>query len=184
MLNSVSKRLFVRGAAAIVAGLVAVLWPSITIGAFVILFAAFAFADAIEQGTVAFSSEEAGPVVGHLLLGLLDIAVGVVALAWPGITALVLLLWVGAWAVVTGGVELGMAFAIGETAGERTAWAVAGVISILFGLALFARPTIGAVSLAVTFGVFALAYGISQLVLGAKVHRTDKVVGAAVGHAA
>jgi len=184
MLNSVSKRLFLRGAAAIVAGLVAVLWPSITIGAFVILFAGLAFADAIEQGTVAFSSEEAGPVVGHLLLDLLDIAVGVVALAWPGITALVLLLWVGAWAVVTGGIEIGMAFQSGETGSERATWAVAGVISVLFGIALFARPDIGAVSLAVTFGVFAVAYGISQLVLGAKVHRGDEVVGEAVGHAA
>jgi len=184
MLHSLSKRLFVRGAAAVVLGLVTIAWPSITIGAFVILFAAFAFADAIDQATVAFSSEKAGPVAGHLLLGLVDIAVGVVALAWPGITALVMLLWVGAWAVVTGGIEIGMAFQSGETGSERATWAVAGVISVLFGIALFARPDIGAVSLAVTFGVFAVAYGISQLVLGAKVRKTDEVVGEAIGQAA
>ena len=183
MLKSLSNKLIVRGAAAVVAGLVAIVWPSITIGAFVILFAAFAFADAIQQGSIAFSSEKAGPVAGHLLLGLLDIAVGVVALAWPGITAFVLLIWVAAWAVVTGGVEIGMAFASGETAGERTAWASAGVISVLFGLALFARPTIGALSLAVTFGVFALAFGVSQIVLGAKARHTDEIVDNAVGEA-
>ncbi|MBV8295807.1 MAG: HdeD family acid-resistance protein, partial [Acidimicrobiia bacterium] len=51
------------------------------------------------------------------------------------------------------------------------------------GLALFARPTIGALSLAVTFGVFALAYGVSQIVLGAKARTTDKVVGQALSHA-
>ncbi|MBV8162595.1 MAG: DUF308 domain-containing protein [Acidimicrobiia bacterium] len=184
MLQSLSKNLILRGAAAIVVGLIAVVWPSITIGAFVILFAAYAFAEAIQQGATAFSSEKAGPVAGHLLLGILDIAVGVVALAWPGITALVLLLWVAAWAVVTGGVEIGMAFASDESAGTRTAWATAGVISVLFGLALFARPTLGALSLAVAFGVFAMAFGISHVVLGARVRRTDEVAGAALGHAA
>ena len=184
MLRSLSNKLVLRGVAAVIVGLVAVVWPSITIGAFVILFAAFAFADAIQQGATAFSSEKAGPVAGHLLLGLLDIAAGVVALAWPGITAFVLLIWVAAWAIVTGGVEIGMAFQSGETGGERAAWAVAGIISMLFGLALFARPTIGALSLAVTFGVFALAYGVSQIVLGVKARKTDKVVGQALSPAA
>jgi uncharacterized membrane protein HdeD (DUF308 family) len=54
----------------------------VTILALVILFAVYAFSDAILQGSRAFSSDGAGPVVGHLLLGLIDIAAGVVALVY------------------------------------------------------------------------------------------------------
>jgi len=184
MLRSLSNKLVLRGAAAVLIGLVAVAWPSITVGAFVFLFAVYTFADAIQQASIPLSSEKAGPVAGHLLLGLLDIAAGVVALAWPGITAAVLVIWVGAWAVVTGGVEIGMAFNRGETGGERATWALAGVVSVLFGLVVFVRPDVGAVSLAVTFGIFAMALGLSQIVLGTRVRHTDKVVGHALSHAA
>lgn len=57
----------------------------------------------------AFSSDRAGPVAGYVLLSVLSVAAGVVALAWPGITALVLTIWVAAWALVTGIVEVAMA---------------------------------------------------------------------------
>ena len=50
----------------------------------------------------AFTSRNAGPVFGYLLLSLLSLAAGVGALVWPGVTALFLTLWVGAWAFVTG----------------------------------------------------------------------------------
>jgi len=83
------------GVLAIIAGIVALAWPGITILALVIMFAVYAFSDAVLQGTRAFSGGGAGPVIGHLLLGLIDVAAGVIAIAWPGPTALVLVLVVG-----------------------------------------------------------------------------------------
>src|SRR5271166_5728850 len=88
------------------------------------LFAIAAFADAFTQGARAFSSDGAGPVIGHLLLGLIDVAAGVIALASPGITAYVLTIFIAAWAVVTGIGEFALAFGNGETSGQRTLFAL------------------------------------------------------------
>ena len=68
-------------------GIIAIAWLGVTILALVILFAIYAFMAAGLQAARAFSSRAAGPVFGHLLLGLIDLAVGVVALVWPGPTA-------------------------------------------------------------------------------------------------
>jgi uncharacterized membrane protein HdeD (DUF308 family) len=165
---SISASLRWRGVLAIVIGILSVVWPNITVGAFVVLFALFAFVAAFSDGARAFASDRAGPVFGWLLLAVLTLAAGVVALVWPGPTALVLTIWIAAWAFVTGIVEVAMAFGQGETAGERAMWALGGLISIALGIVLFLRPDIGAVSLATVFGLFSIVYGISSLVLSTR----------------
>ena len=99
MFTSLSTSLIARGFLAVVVGIIALAWPSVTVLALVILFAVYAFIAAGLQAARAFSSRTAGPVIGHLLLGLADLAAGVIALAWPGPTALVLVLIVGVWAI-------------------------------------------------------------------------------------
>jgi uncharacterized membrane protein HdeD (DUF308 family) len=175
---SLSTSLLWRGLLAIAIGIVSVAWPDVTVGAFVILFAVYAFVAAAVDTMRAFSSRRAGPVVGSLLLALLSLAAGVVALVWPGITAFVLVIWIAVWAVVTGVVEAALAFRQGETAGERAMWAITGLVSIALGVVLFIRPDIGALSLATVFGLFGIVYGTSALVLsfqarkvGASAHR-------------
>ena len=171
MFSSVSKALLWRGILAIAIGMLCVAWPRITVGAFVILFAVYAFMVATADATRAFSSDRAGPVAGYLLLGLLSAAAGVVALLWSGITALILTIWVAAWALVTGVVEVGLAFRRGKDAGERAMWALGGVVSIAFGFVLAIRPDIGAVSLATVFGLFSIVSGISALGISAQTGR-------------
>src|SRR4051794_13761359 len=103
---SLSSSLLWRGLLAIVVGIVSVAWPGVTVGAFVIVFACYAFIAAATDAILAFSSDRAGPVAGYLLLALLSAAAGVIALVWPGITAVTLTVWVAAWAVVTGVFEV------------------------------------------------------------------------------
>jgi len=168
---SISTSLLWRGLIAIAVGIVSVAWPNVTVGAIVILFAVLAFMAAITDAMRAFSSDRAGPVAGYLLLALLSVAAGIIALVWPGITALVLVIWVAAWALVTGVVEVALAFRQGETAGERAMWMLSGLVSIALGVVLFIRPDIGAVSLATVFGLFAIFYGVSALVLSFQARR-------------
>jgi len=97
------------------------------------------------------------------------VAAGVVALVWPGPTALVLTLIVGWWAFVTGAVELAMAFASGRTAGERAWWILSALVSIAFAAALFVRPDIGAESLAIVFGLYSIFYGVTALMAAQQV---------------
>ena len=126
----------------------------------VILFAVYAFIDA---GL-------------HLLLGLVDIAAGVIALVWPGPTALVLVLIVGIWAFIGGFAEIFAGFGSGETAGTRAMFILAGLVSVAFGVVLFARPGIGAVTLALLFGLFSLIYGVSQIVMGTQLRQTGRTL--------
>ncbi|HTV00926.1 MAG TPA: DUF308 domain-containing protein [Luteitalea sp.] len=171
MFSSLSTSLVVRGILAVVVGIVAIAWPSVTILALVILFAVYAFMDAGIEAARAFSSANAGPVFGHLLLGLLDVAAGVLAIAWPGITALALTIVVGVWAFIGGIIALSAAFMSGETAGTRAMLIVDGLVMIAFGVVLFAAPNVGAVTLALLFGLFSLIFGVTQIVTGAQLRR-------------
>ena len=172
MFKSISTSLVWRGIAAIAVGVVSVAWPDITVGAFVFLFAFYAFVTAGADAVRAFASRDAGPVVGYLLLSGLSAAAGVLALAWPGITAMALTLCVGAWAFVTGAVEVTLAFRRGAAAGERAFWMLGGLISMAFGVVLAIRPDAGAVTLATVFGLFSIISGIHALVLSSQMRKT------------
>jgi uncharacterized membrane protein HdeD (DUF308 family) len=184
MFKSSSTSLILLGVLAIIVGIIALAWPSVTVYALVILFAVYAFIDAGLEAMRAFSSRTAGPVFGHLLLGLISLAAGVIALVWPGPTALVLVLIIGIWAVIGGFVEIFAAFQSGETAGTRTLFILGGLVSIAFGVVLFARPGVGAVTLALLFGLFSIIYGVSQIVMGVELRRTGHTVGEVLEHAA
>jgi uncharacterized membrane protein HdeD (DUF308 family) len=162
---SLSNTLIWRAILSIVIGVIAVAWPSITVGAFVLLFAVYAFLAGLTEIARAFRSEAAGPVIGRLLLGALDIIAAIVAIAWPGITALVLVVWVAAWAFVTGVFEVGLAFRSTTNTGERALLGLSGLVSVALGVVLFIRPDIGAITLAQVYGLFSLFSGISLLVM-------------------
>jgi uncharacterized membrane protein HdeD (DUF308 family) len=166
MFKSTSTSLILLGVLAVVVGIVAIAWPGATILALVILFAVYAFIDAGLQTMRAFSSRTAGPVLGHLLLALVDLAAGVVALVWPAPTAFVLVIVVAAWALAGGVAEFFAGFQTGESAGTRALFILSGLVSVAFGVLLFARPGVGAVTLALLFGLYALIYGFSQITAG------------------
>jgi uncharacterized membrane protein HdeD (DUF308 family) len=175
-MRSTSTSLILRGVLVVIVGIIAIAWPGVTVFALVVLFAVYAFMDAGLQAMRAFSSGTVGPVMGHVLLGLIDLAAGVVALFWPAPTALVLVLIVAAWAVVGGFFEIAAAFAAGETACTRTLLIVGGLVPIAFGVVLFAHPVVGAVTLALLFGLFSMVYGISQITMGIEAHRVRRAL--------
>ena len=180
MLKSLSTSLIVRGVLALAVGIMALAWPGVTVLALVILFAVYAFIAAGLQAARAFSSRTAGPVFGHLLLGLVDLAAGVVALAWPGPTALVLVLIVASWAVVAGLLQIYAAFGAGEPAGTRAMLIIGGLVTVAFAVVLFAHPGVGALTIALLFGLFNLIYGSWALVHGIELHRTGRSLHSAV----
>jgi uncharacterized membrane protein HdeD (DUF308 family) len=181
---SISTSLLLRGLLAIGVGVVSVAWPNVTVGAFVILFAVYAFMLAVTDTMRAFSSNRAGPVFGYLLLAVLSVAAGVTALVWPNITALALTIWVAAWAIVTGIVEVGLTFRQDQTAGGRVLWALSGLVSIALGIVLFIRPDIGALSLATVFGLFSIVHGVSAVVLSFQARQLRSAAQRVIGSAA
>ena len=105
---------------------------------------------------------------------ILALAVGIVTLAWPSVTVLALGLIVGVWAIIAGLAEFFAAFQSGEPAGTRAMFILGGLAAIAFGVVLCARPGIGAVTLALLFGLFNLIAGSWMLVQGIELRRTEK----------
>ena len=157
--------LAVRGAVAVIFGLLALIWPEITLLALVLVFGAYAFVDGLFALVAAFRGRQlAGGSRGWLVLeGLLGIGAGIVALIWPDITALALLWVIAFWAVLTGALEIVAAVRLRRVLDNEWMLIVAGALSILFGLILIVFPGEGAVGLVWLIGIYAIVFGIVLL---------------------
>jgi uncharacterized membrane protein HdeD (DUF308 family) len=180
-MTSLSNSILIRGILALLIGVIAVAWPGVTVLALVIIFAIGAFSAGVVDTAAAFSSDGGGLQFGYLLLALVDVAAGVAALVWPGITAYVLTVFIGAWAVLGGIAEFFLAFAAGESGGDRVLLGLGGLVSVAFGVVVLARPDVGAVSLALLFGLFSLAYGIYSLVISATLRSGRSILSGVAG---
>src|SRR5262249_13662616 len=87
-------------------------------------------------------------------------------LLWPEITALALVFIIGAWAILTGVAEIGGAIRIRQHVMGEWLLAIAGVLSILFGILILAVPLTGALIITLWFGAYALLFGVVLLGLG------------------
>lgn len=161
--------LVLRGLAAIAFGILAFLWPHITVTALVFLWGAYALVDGVFAIAAGIKSYEKSKRWWVLLLeGLLSVAAGVLAFVIPGITALVLLLMIAAWAIVTGGFEIGAAIQLRKYITGEWLLALAGAASVLFGLALMINPNAGAIAVVWLIGAYAVLFGLLLIVLGFK----------------
>jgi uncharacterized membrane protein HdeD (DUF308 family) len=167
------RRAALRGLLAVALGLVALVWPGITVGVAVVLFAIYCFADATARLMGLFEADRAAAQrVILVITGLLDVAAGIIAVAYPAITAAVLVVVIGIWAILIGTAELGGAWSGANGAGWLT---LGGLMSITAGVLLIAWPGIGALTLSILFGAYLLAYGVTVLVLAASSPRGAKV---------
>jgi uncharacterized membrane protein HdeD (DUF308 family) len=181
MLRSESTSFLLRGALAVALGIVAIAWPGVTVSALVVIFAIYVFCDAIAQFHRAFTTDRTGSAAGGIALALLDILAGVVALAWPAITVFVLTIWLGVWAVVTGVIEIGAAFAAPARRGVRVGTMLVGLASVVFGIVVFTHPTVGVLSLTLLFGLFLLVYGVDLMMTGMRLRGRRPAGGEALG---
>ncbi|MFY9893267.1 MAG: HdeD family acid-resistance protein [Xanthobacteraceae bacterium] len=165
----------IRGAVAILFGLVALFLPGATMLSLVLLFAAYIFVDGVFGIVSAVRAARAHERWGLLVLeGLVDIAVAAVAVLWPGITVVAFVFLVAFWAILTGVLELAAAFRLEFIDGRG--WLIfGGVVSVLYGALLIVAPMVGAVVLTWWLGAYALVFGVSLVVLAFKLRaRLDK----------
>ncbi len=155
----------VRGVLAIAFGILALIWPGPTIFALVLLFGAFALADGIVAVATAITFHKYFERWWALLLeGLAGIVIAAMTFFWPGITALVLLYFIAAWAIVTGIFEIVAAFHFRRVISGEWVLILDAVLSILFGVLLFVFPAAGAVGLVWLIGIYAIVAGIISII--------------------
>ena len=161
-----------RGLAAIVFGVLAVVWPRITIQVLLILFGTYVLLDGIFSLVAGIVSIRLNKQWWEMIIsGVLGIAIGVLTFVWPNITGLVLLYFIAAWAVVIGIMDILIAIQLRrEIEGERFMF-LDGIFSLVIGVLLFFFPGTGALAAAWLIGLFAVAVGIIFIILSLRLRK-------------
>ena len=137
-----------------------------TDAALVLLYGAFALVDGIGAVVAGFAGRKEGAFWPLFLFGVMGIIAGLAVLAWPGLSAVILLLFIGAWAVVRGLFEIVAAFRLRKVIENELLLGLAGVLSVAFGVMVAFRPAAGALAIVTLLGAFAIATGAVQVLLG------------------
>lgn len=164
-----------RGLAAIAFGIAAFLWPALTLAVLVVIFGVYVLVDGVFGLVDAIRyRDRLGRVWPLVLESILGIVVGLLTPFWPGVTALVLLSFIAAWAVLGGLLRVVLAFQIRhEITGEWFLLAN-GLLSILFGGLLIALPQAGLITLAWIIGFYALGFGILLILLAVHLRKLGR----------
>jgi uncharacterized membrane protein HdeD (DUF308 family) len=175
-----------RGVLGIVLGCIALIFPGPTMLSLVIVFSAYMLVDGVAGIISAVRAMRRRDRWGLLVFeGLLNIATGIIAFLWPGITVLAFVLLVAAWAIVSGALMTAAGFRLNVDHGRW--WLVlGGLLSLVYGALLIATPLIGAIVLTWWLGAYALAFGVALVIFSFKLRsrQHERVSPTAVGTAA
>jgi uncharacterized membrane protein HdeD (DUF308 family) len=164
MLHALAKNwwlMLLRGLASILFGILAFTWPGLTILSLIILYGAFALVDGA-FAVIAAIMGGASPTPRWWLavVGLFGVAAGIATFAWPGLTAILLLTFIGAWALARGVFEIIGAIRLRKEIDNEWMLILSGAVSVLFGLAMLVRPGAGALALIWVIGFYAMVSGV------------------------
>jgi len=154
----------IQGVLAVLFGLILWTWPAMSLRVLIMVFGIFAIVTGIFAILAGVRTEDSRGRWFRIGEGVLAILAGMVALAWPAITAVALLYVIAAWAIVTGVVEIISAFSTGKAAGTEWLLIFSGVVSIIFGILLIVWPHLGLLALIWLIGIYAVIHGITLLV--------------------
>src|SRR5947207_4963016 len=136
-----------RGLAAVIFGLLAYFWPGLVLPVLVIIFGAYALVDGVFAVIAAVSGSRGRGMRWLVLLeGIAGIAIGIISIIWPGITALALLYFIAAWAIITGIFEIMAAVELRREITNEWFLILSGALSVVFGVLLLLFPGEGALA--------------------------------------
>jgi uncharacterized membrane protein HdeD (DUF308 family) len=167
--------LLVRGLAALLFGVIALVWPRLTVGTLILYFGAFALVGGI--------SDVIGSIVNRkedeywwlvLLGGLASLVAGVLVFVWPQLTALFLLYIIAARALVTGILDIIAAIRLRKEIEGELLLILGGLASVLFGLIAFIRPGAGALAVISLIAIYAIFVGGILIFLAFRMRRWGK----------
>ena len=159
----------VRGIAAVIFGVLALVLPGVTLAALVLLWGAYALADGIIALIAAFRIRDRGkPFWALLVVGILGIAAGILTFIWPGMTAIVLLAFIAAWSLVMGIFQIIAAVRLRKSIENEWLLGLSGLLSIIFGVLMLINPGAGALAVIWVIGAYAIVFGVLLIALGLK----------------
>src|SRR5437764_2006733 len=160
-----------QGVLSVVLGGLALAMPGVTLGALILLWGLFALLNGVVDVFGAIGAAGHHRSWGWQLAGgLVGILAGLAILRWPGLSALFVLYLVAIWAIMMGLVRIVGAIADHEALPHAWLVALAGVVSVLFGIAMFVWPGVGLLTLVYLVGSYAIVYGVITCVLAFRLH--------------
>jgi uncharacterized membrane protein HdeD (DUF308 family) len=157
----------IRGVAAILFGMLAFVYPGLTVAILVLFFGAWVLVDGVFRVVGAIGGRATDPEWGwHLVIGILGIMIGFLTFHWPGMTALALVIYIAAWALMIGATEIAVAIKLRREIKGEWFLILMGLVSILFAFMLLWNPVPGALALVWLIGAYAIAFGILAIIFG------------------
>src|SRR6516162_1516782 len=164
-----------RGVASIAFGILAFLWPGLTLLTLTLLWGAYALTDgAFALWATVIGKGETTPRLWLALAGMVSILAGLTAFFWPVMTTLALLMFIASWAIVMGVLQIWGAIELRKEIEGEWLLALNGLLSIAFGAVMFARPGTGALALVWMIGWFAVLAGCLYIALAFRLKRYKK----------
>jgi uncharacterized membrane protein HdeD (DUF308 family) len=171
-----------RGVLMVLFGIIALVSPGIALLTLVWVFGIYAILDGIAAVALGIRTRGEPHWVWIIVQGVVSVLAGLVALVWPGVTALALLFLIAFWAILLGVGEIGGAFAARRRGSNAWGWTLAaGVLNVVFGVLLLIWPGSGVLTLVWLVGIFALAGGIALIVLAFRVRSVARSTDSALG---
>ena len=156
-----------RGVLAILFGVMALIWPGLTLEVLVLFFGVYAFVDGVFAIVAAFTNRAGRQIWWVLLLeGLVGMAAGLIAFFRPGLATLVLLYVIAFWAITTGVLEILAAIRLRKEINGEWKLALSGVLSMGFGILLLLFPAAGVLTIIWMIGIYSIIFGVILLILG------------------
>lgn len=153
-----------RGVVAVLFGILAIVWPGITVLALALLFGAYTLVDGITS--IVMGIGQGTDRVYLVTLGILGVVAGAIALIWPQITVIVLLVIIAVWAIFAGIMQIAAAIRLRKVIRNEWFLALSGIVALVLGLLLVVQPAEGAIALVVAIATFAIVWGLTLVVLG------------------
>ena len=168
MVNALAKNwwlLLLRGIAAIIFGVLAFAWPAITLLTLIMFYGAYALVDGVLAILAAIMGGAPAPRWWLAVIGVLGIAAGIMTFMMPGLTAMVLLFFIAAWAITTGVFQIIGAIRLRKEIDNEWLLILGGIISVLFGIGIMLAPGAGALALVWVIGTYAVIEGVLFVVV-------------------
>jgi uncharacterized membrane protein HdeD (DUF308 family) len=155
-----------RGAAAVIFGVLAFAWPGKTVLVLVLFFGAYALVEGIFALIAAFKVRDRGkPMWTFVAIGILGIAAGILTFLWPGITVLTLIVFIAVWAFFMGIFQIVAAVRLRKEIEHEWLLGLSGVLSVIFGVVMMARPVEGLFAVVWVIAAYSIVFGILLIVL-------------------
>lgn len=163
-LSQIKAYIVLRGILLVLVALLFIFFPTTSIEIAILIIGSFIILDGIISGIGGFFYDIPGAAkILNLIFSVVSVILGIIVIANPGLTAITLLYFFAAWAIISGVFSILTTFFVKEGFKRESLTILGGLISIVLGVVLFYRPLGGIFAISYLMGFYLLFVGITYI---------------------